>query len=86
MCIIYKLGPDLYTADWLSDNDQTESRDWEIAGMSINISTISTLVNMPVCTSIEDIHIAKLKDTDLQKLKAYMIEGCPHTQKRQNTA
>ena len=40
--------------------------DQKIAGMSIVIHTISTTVDVPVCTSIEDITAAMSKDAELQ--------------------
>ena len=58
VCIIYKSGPNLYIVDWLSQNNFTEDRDQEITGKNINVNAISTLVNMPVCTSTEDIQAA----------------------------
>ena len=44
--------------------------------MHINIDAFSTPVNIPLCTSIEVIQEATQKDTDLQKLKSYIIKGC----------
>ena len=80
-CIILKFGPYLYITGWLSRNKNTEDKDQELTGMNINVNAISTIVNMPVCKSIEDINLASLKDGHLQKLKAYIIYGWP--QKRQ---
>ena len=54
--ILYKPGPNLYIADWLSQNNHTENRDQEITGM--NMYAISISVNAPLCTSIEDIQAA----------------------------
>ena len=79
--IIYKPGLDLYIADWLSRNNDTEDRDQEIIGMSINVNAIITTINMPVCTSIEDIHAATHEDAHLQKLKSGIIHDWPHTKK-----
>ena len=58
--IIYKPGLDLFIADWMSWSNHTENKEQEIAGMSINISAISTIVNMPACMSVEDRHAASL--------------------------
>ena len=55
-----------------------ENRDWEIICMSINMHTISTLVNISVYTSIEDIEATAQEDAGLQKLKTYIIQGWPH--------
>ena len=46
--------------------------------MNINIQTISTVVDMPVCTSIEDVKVATSQDAGLQRLGAYTIRGWPH--------
>ena len=56
--IIYKTGPDLYIADWLSQNNHAENKDQKTAAMSINVNVISTSVNMSVYTSTEDIEAA----------------------------
>ena len=43
--------------------------------MSINISTINTSVNMPVCLSKKDIQTATQEDAHPQEIKAYIIQG-----------
>ena len=40
---------------------------------------ISTTVDIPICTSIEDIQPSTRQDADLQRLKSYIIQGGPHT-------
>ena len=67
--IIYKPGPDLYIADWLSRNNHTEGKDQEITGININMNAISTTGNNPGCTSIEDMQASTHEDAHLQKLK-----------------
>ena len=74
---IYRPGPELYIADWLSYNNHKENWDLEIAGMSVNVNAISTSVNIPLHMSIEDIHTTLHEDTHLQELKAYTIQGWP---------
>ena len=49
----------------LSDNNHTERREQEITGMNINTYAISTLVIIPMCTSIEDIQEATQEDLNL---------------------
>ena len=39
---------------------------------------ISRSVNIPVCISIEDTQVANQEDTDMQKLKMYVIQGYLH--------
>ena len=56
--ILYKTGPDLYIADWLSWHNHMEIRDKKIAGMSISIHTINAVVDIPVCILIGDITAA----------------------------
>ena len=77
--ILYKPGPALYTADWLSHHNHSENRDKEISDMNINIHMINTAVDIPICMSIEDIKSAINKETELQMLKGYIIRGWPHT-------
>ena len=63
--INYKPGPVLYIVDWLFHNNHAENRDQEIAGMSVNVNVISTLVNKPVCMSIEDKQATTPEDAHL---------------------
>ena len=49
----------------LSQNNHTENKDQEIAGVSIKISVINTSVDMPGCTSMEDIQAATHEDVHL---------------------
>ena len=76
--IIYKPCLDLYITDWLSRNNHTEDKDQKITGMNTNTNAISPAVNMPVCTSIDDIKVTTHKDTYLLKLKSYIIHGWLH--------
>ena len=72
-----KPGPDLYIADWLSHHNHLENRNWEIAGMSINIYRINTKIDIPVYMSIEDVRAAVSEDTELQMLQTLIIRGLP---------
>ena len=72
--IMYKPGPDLYITGWLSFYNHTENKDHKMTGMNINVSAITTSINMPVCTSIEHIQVATQKDCHLQKLKTYITQ------------
>ena len=76
MCISYKPGPDLYIADWLSFHNHTKNRDLEIAGMRIGIHTLSTAVDVLICTFI-DARTAMSGDAELQMLQAHIIRGWP---------
>ena len=44
--------------------------------MYIKVNAFSTTVNMPVSTSIEDIHVDE--DAHLQNLTSYIIHGWSH--------
>ena len=46
--------------------------------MNVNTSPISASVNMPVCTSTEDIQLTIDDDVHLQKLRSYIIHGLPY--------
>ena len=58
MHIHYNPGLDLYIVHLLSNYNYTENMDQEIAGMSISIHTINTMVDVSVCTSTENIRAA----------------------------
>ena len=64
--------------DWLSRNNHTEDKDQEIIGMNINVNAISTTVNMPVCTSTEDIQVTTCEGAHFKKLKSYMAGHTKH--------
>ena len=58
VCILYKPGLDVYIGDWLSKHSHTEGKNQKVAGMNINVHTLSTELDITVCTSIEDIRNA----------------------------
>ena len=70
--ILYKPGPELFIVDWLSHHNYVESKDQEIPGMNVSTYIISTSLDIPLCTLIEDIQEAT-KDGELQILKRYII-------------
>ena len=45
--IIYKPGPEIFTAYWLSIHNHTEGKDKPIKGMEIQMDTIQTATDMP---------------------------------------
>ena len=75
---IFKHSQDLYITDEVSSTNHREDKAQVFTGMNINVNTISTAVNIPVCTSVEDIQVVTHEGAHLQKLKSYMIYGCPH--------
>ena len=74
VCILYKPGPDLYIACWLSNHNLSENKDQEIAGLNINIHTLSMEIDVPVCTSVEDIRNVMSTHSELQMLQTYIIK------------
>ena len=78
MHIICKLHPDLYSTDMLSWNNHMENKDQKIAGMSINVSTISTPVNMPVCMSHRRHIDSNMEKTPTCKSSTYIILSWLH--------
>ena len=53
---------ELYIVDWLSHHNHIEKWDQEIPGLNIIMHNISMSVDVPVCTSIEDMQIAMEED------------------------
>ena len=77
--ILYKPGPEIFIADWLSQHNHVEGKDKPINDMDIQVDAIQSLVDMPDCISIEEIQWASLQDAHLQQLKTFIIAGWPHT-------
>ena len=48
VCILFKLGPELYIAYWLLCHSHIENKDQEITGMNVSIHTINTKVDVPI--------------------------------------
>ena len=78
LCVLYKPDPKLFTSDCLLCHDPKENKDREMWSQSINVNTINTTVDLPACTSMQDIQEATAKDAHLQELKAYVIQGWSH--------
>ena len=76
--IIYKPDPELCIVEWLFENNHTDNRNQKIIGMNVNMHTISTLVDISICTSIEDKQVATQLDEDLQRLKSSITQDKPH--------
>ena len=71
--IIYKPGPDIFIADWLSHHNHIEGKDKPIKGMDIRIDTIQSATDMLVCISMSLIQQATTQYDHLQCLKSYII-------------
>ena len=63
--IIYKPGPEIFIADWLSRHNHTEGKDKTIKGMDIQVDTIQTTMDMPECVSMAEIQQASSLDNHL---------------------
>ena len=50
--IIYKPGPEIFIADWLSRHNHTEGKDKPIKGMDVWVDAIQTAMDMPECISM----------------------------------
>ena len=77
MHILYKPGPDLYKVDWLSCHSHTESKDQVIASLSISMHTLSMAIDIPVCTSVEEMRNAMSIDAEPQMLQTYILRDWP---------
>ena len=64
--ILYKPGPELFIADWLSRHNHIENKDADIHGMDIKVNTIQIMTNIPECISIPQIQQATAQDDHLQ--------------------
>ena len=63
--IIYKPGPEIFIADWLSRHNHTEGKDKPIKGMDIQVDMIHTTMDMPECVSMAEIQQASSLDNHL---------------------
>ena len=77
--IIYKPGPDIFIAEWLSRHNHAEGKDQPIKGMGLQVDIIQTMTDMPECLSMTELKHASSHDTHLQKLKHCIITGWPHS-------
>ena len=75
--VIYKPGPDIFIADWLSRHNHMEGKDKPIKGMELCIDIIQTTTDMPECLSMMDLQQASSQDSHIQKLKHFIITGWP---------
>ena len=72
-------SPYLYIADWLSHDKHAENKDYEIAGMNMNVNAITASLYILGSSSVEDIQAKTHEDTLLQKQKGiYIIQGWLH--------
>ena len=77
--IIYKPGPKIFIADWLSRHNHTEGKDKVIKGMDILADAIQSVMDMPECLSMAEIQHVSSQDNHLQQLKNLIIAGWSDT-------
>ena len=77
--IIYKPGPEIFTADWLSRNNHAEGKDKLIQNKDVCMDAIQNSIDMPECVSMVEIQQASSQDNHLQQLKKFIIAGWPDT-------
>ena len=75
--IIYKPGPDIFIADWLSRYNHIEGRDKPIKDMDIWVDAIQSTADMLECISVAEIQQASTQDDHLQKLKNLLLQDDP---------
>ena len=75
--IIYKAGPGLFIADWLSRQNHKENKDAEIYGMQLNIYPMQTTTNISDCMTLHEHQQATSQGEHLQQLKELIIKGWP---------
>ena len=75
--IIYKPGPEIFIADWLSRHNHAEGKDKPIKGMDIQVDAMQAATDMPECISMAEIQQASSLDNHLQQLIGIIITGWP---------
>ena len=84
--IIYKPGPKIFIAEWLSKHNHVEGKHKPIKDLDIRINTIQSVTDIPECMSISQIQQAYAQDDHLQCLKSFIIAGWPRTKEELHTA
>ena len=69
--IIYRPGPDIFIADWLSRHNHIEGKDKPIKDMDIWVDAIQSVTDMPECILVAEKQQAPAQDDPLQELKNY---------------
>ena len=82
--ILYKPGPKIFIADWLSHHNLKENKDEPIQGMDIKVDAIQSMTNVLECMSISQIQQAMVQDGHLQWLKNNKILDWPATKDQLN--
>ena len=83
--IIYKPGPEIFIADWLSRHNHVEGKDKPIKDMDIQVDAIQNTTDLLECISMAEIQQASSQDDHLQQLKSFIIAGWPDTKEELHT-
>ena len=75
--IIYKPGPDIFIADWLSRHNHVEGKDKTIKDMDVCVNIIQSMTDIPECVSMAEIQQESAQDNHIQYLKNCIIAGWP---------
>ena len=75
--MVYKPGPEIFIADWMSRHNHAEGKDKPIKGIDIWVDAIQTAMDMSDCVSMAEIQQASSLDNHLQQLKGIIIRGWP---------
>ena len=67
--ILYKPGPEIFIADWLSQLNHKDGKDEPIGDMDIRVDAIQSATDIPECISISQIQHTMAQDKHLQHLK-----------------
>ena len=62
---MYKPGPDIFIADWLSRHNHVEGKDKLIEDMDVHVDAIQSTTDMPECVSMAAIQQALAWDDHL---------------------
>ena len=77
MKIIYKPGPDIFIAEWLSRQKHSKDKDAEILGLQLGINIIQTTTNISECMTIHELQEVTCQDKHMWCLKEYIIQDWP---------
>ena len=83
--IIYKPGPEIFIADWLSRHNHVEGKDKPIKDIDVWVDTIQSTTDMPECISMAEIQQASAQDNHLQQQKSFIMAGWPDTKDELHT-
>ena len=63
--ILYKPGPEIFIADWLSCHNHKENKDEPIQDMDIRVDAIQSATDIPECMSISQIQQHRMNTSNV---------------------